>query len=156
MLTEYISEFAKYKKLGEQTIAQLSEEALNFVPSAEANSIAMIVRHLHGNLCSRFTDFLTTDGEKPSRNRTEEFALTTYSHADVERYWQGGWEQLESALAALSDEDLRRVVTIKGKSVTADGAICRALAHVAYHIGQIVLLGRTGRGVDWGYLSTPR
>lgn len=156
MLTEYISEFAKYKKLGEQTIAQLSEESLNFVPSAEANSIAMIVRHLHGNLCSRFTDFLTTDGEKPSRNRVEEFALTTYSHADVAQYWQAGWEQLESALAALDDEDLRRVVTIKGKTMTADGAICRALAHVAYHVGQIVLLGRAKRGAEWDYLSTPR
>lgn len=156
MLRDYAAEFAKYKKLGEQTIAQLADDALNYVPGAEANSIAMIVRHLHSNLCSRFTDFLTTDGEKPERNRAQEFSLTTYTRAEVEHYWAEGWTHLEAALASLSEDDLRQMVTIKGKVMTAHGAICRALAHVAYHVGQIVLLGRLTQGESWCYLSTPR
>ncbi len=156
MLTEYAIEFAKYKKLGEQTMAQLTDEALNIVPGAETNSIAMVVRHLHSNLCSRFTDFLTSDGEKPGRDRAIEFSLTSYSRAEVERYWSEGWAHLEATLAALTEEDLGRTVTIKGNAMTADGAICRALAHVAYHVGQIVLLGRMAQGESWQYLSTPR
>lgn len=156
MLKDYVQEFAKYKKLGEQTLGQLTDEALNYMPSPESNSIALIVRHLHGNLCSRFTDFLTTDGEKPGRQRTIEFSLTVYSRVEVERYWSEGWEQLESALANLTEADLRNTVTIKGKAMTADAAICRALAHVAYHVGQIILLGRTIQGEKWQYLSTPR
>ncbi|HEX4946155.1 MAG TPA: DUF1572 family protein [Blastocatellia bacterium] len=156
MLTAYATELAKYKKLGEQTMAQLSEAALNHVPAADANSIAMIVRHLHGNLCSRFTDFLTTDGEKPGRNRGLEFSCTAYTRAEVEQYWAEGWAQLESVLSALTADDLHRIVTIKGKAMTANDALCRALAHMAYHVGQIVLLGRIAQGASWQYLSTPR
>ena len=156
MLKEYIAEFAKYKKLGQKTLAQLSDDALNHVPSAEANSMAMIVRHLHGNLRARFTDFLTTDGEKPWRDRATEFAVVTYTRAEVEDYWSEGWAQLEAALAELSEADLLKPVTIKEQSMTADGALCRALAHVAYHLGQMVLLGRMAQGENWEYLSTAR
>jgi Protein of unknown function (DUF1572) len=156
MLTEYTQEFAKYKQLGEQTMAQITDEALNVVPSAEANSIAMIVRHLHGNLCSRFTDFLTTDGEKSARNRAVEFSFSSYSRPEVEQFWAEGWAQLEATLSTLTQNDLEKTVTIRGKAMTADGAICRALAHVAYHVGQIVLLGRMAQAERWQYLSTPR
>lgn len=156
MLINYKTEFAKYKKLGEQAMAQLSEGGLNRIPGPEANSIGMIVRHLHGNLCSRFTDFLTTDGEKPDRDRAREFAATIYSRAEVDHYWAEGWSVLEAALAELSDEDLAKNVVIKEKGMTADAALCRALAHVAYHVGQIVLLGRMAQGDRWLYLSTPR
>jgi len=156
MLKEYVGEFAKYKKLGIQTLAQLSDAALNVAPAAEANSIAMIVRHLHGNLISRFTDFLTTDGEKEWRNRAEEFAEVNYARAEVEAYWTAAWAQLETVLAELSDDDLPKTVIIKGEVMTADAALCRALAHVAYHVGQIVLLGRAAKAGDWEYLSTPR
>ena len=156
MLKEYIAEFAKYKKLGQKTLAQLSDETLNHVPSTEANSMAMIVRHLHGNLRARFTDFLTTDGEKPWRDRATEFAVIPYTRAEVEGYWSAGWAQLEAALAELSEADLLKTVTIKGQPMTADGAVCRALAHVAYHVGQMVLLGRMAQGENWEYLSTAR
>jgi len=156
MLKEYVAEFAKYKKLGIQTLAQLSDAALNVAPAAEANSIGMIVRHLHGNLISRFTDFLTTDGEKKWRDRAAEFAEVNYARAEVEAYWTAAWSRLETALAELSDDDLPKTVTIKGEAMTVDAALCRALAHVAYHVGQIVLLGRAVKAGDWEYLSTPR
>jgi hypothetical protein len=156
MLKEYVAEFAKYKKLGSRTLAQLSEEALNVAPAAEANSIGMIVRHLHGNLISRFTDFLETDGEKEWRCRAAEFAEVNYARAEVVAYWIAAWTRLETALAELSDDDLPKTVIIKGEAMTADAALCRALAHVAYHVGQIVLLGRAAKTGDWEYLSTPR
>jgi len=156
MLKEYVAEFAKYKRLGSQTLAQLSDATFNVVPAAEANSIGMIVRHLHGNLISRFTDFLTTDGEKEWRDRAAEFAKVNYARAEVEEYWTAAWAQLETALAELSDDDLHKTLTIKGKAMTADAALCRALAHVAYHVGQIVLLGRAAKAGNWDYLSTPR
>ncbi|MBL8168803.1 MAG: DUF1572 family protein [Acidobacteria bacterium] len=156
MLNAYQVEFAKYKKLGSQTLAQLSDQALNVVPAAETNSVAMIVRHLHGNLLSRFTDFLTTDGEKEWRDRTAEFAAVTYSRAEVEAYWTAAWKQLETSLADLTDDDLSKIVTIKEQAMTADAALCRALAHIAYHVGQIVLLGRMANADKWQYLSTPR
>lgn len=156
MLKDYIKEFAKYQQLGSQTLAQLSEGALNFVPAAQANSIAMIVRHLHGNLISRFTDILTVDGEKEWRDRTAEFAEVSYTRAEVEAYWTAAWAQLEMTLTGLGEDDLSKSVTIKGHTMTADAAICRALAHVAYHVGQIVLLGRMAKTDEWAYLSTPR
>ena len=156
MLKEYVAEFAKYKKLGIQTLAQLSDAALNVSPAAEANSIGVIVRHLHGNLISRFTDFMTTDGEKEWRDRAAEFAEVNYARAEVEAYWTAAWSQLETVLAGLSDDDLPKTVIIKGEAMTADAALCRALAHVAYHVGQIVLLGRAAKAGDWEYLSTPR
>lgn len=156
MLKDYIKEFAKYQQLGSHTLAQLSDGSLNFVPAAQANSIAMIVRHLHGNLISRFTDILTEDGEKDWRDRVAEFAEMTYTRAEVEAYWTAAWAKLEMALTELSEDDLSKSVIIKGKAMTADAAICRALAHVAYHVGQIVLLGRMAKADDWAYLSTPR
>ena len=106
MLKEYVAEFAKYKKLGIQTLAQLSDAALNVSPAAEANSIGVIVRHLHGNLISRFTDFMTTDGEKEWRDRAAEFAEMNYARAEVEAYWTAAWTQLETVLAGLSDSKL--------------------------------------------------
>src|SRR5262245_19758312 len=156
MLKEYVEEFAKYKRLGSQTLAQLSDAALNAAPAAEANSIGMIVRHLHGNMISRFTDFLTTDGEKEWRDRAAEFAKVNYARAEVEAYWAAAWAHLETALAELSDDDLHKTLTIKGEAMTADAALCRALAHVAYHVGQIVLLGRAAKAGNWDYLSTLR
>ena len=156
MHKEFVTEFVKYKKLGQQTLAQVTDEALNHIPGTEANSIAMIVCHLHGNLLSRFTDFLTTDGEKLWRNRAAEFAEIHYTREAVERLWAAGWAQLEMALSALDDNDLQRIVAIKGTPMTVDGALCRALAHVAYHVGQMVLLGRMASAGQWQYLSTPR
>lgn len=154
MLKAYSEEFAKYKKLGTWTLAQLSDAELNVIPAAEANSIAMIVRHLHGNLLARFTDFLTTDGEKDWRDRAAEFAAHNYSRAEVETFWNEAWSHLETALAELREEDLTQTVTIKGQAMAADAALGRAVAHVAYHVGQIVLLGRMAKAEGWKYLSS--
>ncbi|HYE74609.1 MAG TPA: DinB family protein [Blastocatellia bacterium] len=156
MLEDIVAELAKYKRLGEATLARVSDETLNRVPSADANSIAMIVRHLNGNLRSRFTDFLTTDGEKPWRDRESEFRETQYSRQQVEALWTEGWQKIEAALAELSDADLQRIVSIRNEEMTVDRALTRALAHIAYHVGQIVVLGRIEIGERWESLSMPR
>lgn len=128
MHTEVVTEFAKYKKLGEQTLAQVTADALNYLPGT--NSIALIVCHLHGNLLSCFTDFLTTDGEKPWRNRAAEFAEIRYTRPAVETLRAAGWAQLEATLAELADNDLQKLVAIKGKPMT-----------VACHVGQMCCWG---------------
>ena len=156
MLKNLTAELQKYKSTGAKTLAQVSDEGLNFAPAPELNSIAMIVRHLHGNLLSRFTDFLTTDGEKEWRDRTTEFSETTYTRDEVEQFWAQGWEILEASLATLTEEDLLKMVAIKGKSMSAEAALIRALAHVSYHIGQIVLLARMQAGEEWQWLTSPR
>ena len=114
----------------------------------DGNSIAMIVRHIGGNLASRFTNFLTEDGEKPWRNRDGEFADGAFTRADVDEAWRAGWTTLERELAKLTDDDLERIVTIRGQELTVHAALCRSLAHVAMHVGQIILLARM--------LATPR
>ena len=156
MLDDYITEFAKFKTLGSRTLLSVSDDALNAIPADEANSIAMIVRHVHGNIMSRFTDFLTTDGEKGWRDRKSEFAPTIYSRSEVEGYWNAAWAHLESVLAELTDQDLTRTITIRGEAMTVDRALCRSVAHTAYHVGQIVLLGRLANGANWRSLSIPR
>jgi uncharacterized damage-inducible protein DinB len=156
MLNDYTAEFTKFKNLGSGTLEQIADDTLNLVPAADANSIAMIVRHLHGNITSRFTDFLTTDGEKEWRDRESEFATTTYTRSDVEGYWNAAWTHLEAALARLSDADLSKTITIRGEAMTVDRALCRSVAHTAYHVGQIVLLGRVAKGASWASLSIPR
>ena len=156
MLKNLTAELQKYKSTGTKTLAQCSDEALNFVPAPKLNSIAMIVRHLHGNLLSRCTDFLTTDGEKSWRDRPAEFSETTYTRTEVEQFWAEGWEILEKSLASLSDEDMSTIVTIKGKAMTAESALFRTLAHIAYHVGQIVLLARIQAGEDWQWITSPR
>jgi hypothetical protein len=156
MITDFASEFAKYKATAEKAIAQVDDPALNSVPATEANSIAMIVRHMSGNLRSRFTDFLTTDGEKPWRQRDDEFVTRGYSRVDVERLWAEGWDVLQRTLGELSDADLGRTVLLRGDSISVHEALCRALAHVGYHTGQIVLLARILATDEWKSLSIPK
>lgn len=156
MLKNIAAELQKYKTIGAKTLAQTSDATLNFVPGADLNSIAMIVRHLHGNLLSRFTDFLTTDGEKDWRDRTAEFSETSYTRAEVEEFWAEGWDVLEKSLAELSEEDLSTIVIIKVQSMTAEAALIRTLAHIAYHVGQIVLLARMQAGEGWQWITSPR
>ena len=156
MITDFASEFAKYKATAEKAFARVDQDGLNRVPATEANSIAMLVRHMSGNLRSRFTDFLTTDGEKPWRQRDDEFVTRGYSHADVERLWAEGWQVLEHTLSELSEADLGRTVMIRGESLSVHAALCRALAHVSYHTGQIVLLARMVGADEWKSLSIPK
>jgi hypothetical protein len=156
MIADFAAEFTKYKQTAERALAQADDQALNRVVAAEGNSMAMIVRHISGNLRSRFTDFLTTDGEKPWRDRDDEFVTRGYSRADVERLWSEGWQVLERTLAELSDADLDRRVLLRGESISVHAALCRGLAHVGYHTGQIVLLARMLANKDWEWLSIPK
>ena len=156
MITDFAGEFAKYRLTAERAIAQVDDESLNRVVATEGNSIAMIVRHINGNLRSRFTEFLTTDGEKPWRNRDDEFVTRTYSRADVERMWADGWQVIDDTLAQLSEADYQRRVLLRGESISVHAALCRALAHVGYHAGQIVLLARMQAAADWQWLSIPK
>ena len=149
-------EYARYKKLAESAMAQVEEAQLSAAPSAEGNSIAMVCWHVSGNLKSRFTDFLTSDGEKPWRNRDEEFDTRTVSRADLLAKWDDGWKALFSALDGVSDDVLGREVTIRGQSVSVLEALHRSLAHTTYHVGQIVYLAKEGAGARWASLSIPK
>jgi uncharacterized damage-inducible protein DinB len=146
-----------YKRLAEGALAQLKDEEFFIALDSEANSIAIIVKHIAGNMRSRFTDFLTTDGEKPNRNRDQEFELTpATTRADVMRWWEEGWSIVFAALDALKPEDLMRSVTIRNEPHTVLQAINRQLAHYAHHIGQIVFLAKHFRSSEWKTLSIAR
>jgi hypothetical protein len=146
-----------YKRLGEGAMAQLQDEDFFVVLDAEANSIAVLVKHLAGNMRSRFTSFLTTDGEKPDRFRDHEFEITSAAtRAEVMQWWQAGWELVFAALTDLKPDDLMRTVTIRGEPHTVLQAINRQIAHYAHHIGQIVFLAKHLRSSEWKSLSIPR
>ena len=147
-------EFVRYKALAEAAIAQLTDGELTDARYG-GNSTAVICWHVSGNLRSRFTDFLTTDGEKPWRQRDEEFAARIVTRTELLTKWEQGWDVLFRALSELSDAQLGETVTIRGVPVRAHEALHRALAHVASHAGQIVLIAKATRGGDWKYLSIP-
>jgi hypothetical protein len=153
---DFADEYRRYRGLGEAAMAQVSDEALNHVPSIDGNSIGMIVRHLSGNLISRFTDFLTADGEKPNRDREAEFEPRAYTRAELDALWSEGWAVLEGALAQLDDSRLADVVQIRGVPLSVHAALSRSMAHAAYHVGQIVLLARERADAEWQSLSIPR
>lgn len=156
-LEEIQRQFRGYKRMGEDAIAQLKDEELFVAIDKEANSVAIIIKHLAGNMCSRFTDFLTTDGEKPERHRDQEFEMiNTPTRADVMRSWEAGWACVFGALETVKPEGLREIVTIRNEPHTVLQAINRQLAHYAYHLGQIVFLAKHFRSTDWKSLSVPR
>lgn len=156
MIEPYGTEFRRYRAIAEKALAQVSDEALNRVPNPDGNSMAMLVRHLSGNLVSRFTDFLTTDGEKPWRDRDAEFEERAYTRAEVERMWGDAWDLLERELGALAEADLARTVRIRGQALRVDEALARSLAHLAYHVGQMVLLARIAQRDAWAWISIPK
>jgi Protein of unknown function (DUF1572) len=145
-----------YKRLGAQAIAQVPDEFLAATPDPESNSIALIVKHLAGNMRSRWPDFLTVDGEKPGRDRDAEFVDPPLSRAEISAMWEAGWTCVFDALAPLTDSDLDRVILIRGERHSVMQAINRQLAHYAYHIGQIVYVARHFCGIGWTSLSIPR
>jgi len=149
-------QFAYYKLLGDQTMQQLPEEALFWQYNPESNSIATIVKHLSGNILSRWTDFLTTDGEKDWRNREAEFENSFQTREEVLGHWNAGWQCLMRALASLREEDLGREIFIRNMGCTVLEAINRQLAHYPYHIGQIVFIGKMIRDAQWVSLSIPK
>jgi hypothetical protein len=146
-----------HKRLAEGAIAQINDEELFIALDPEANSIATVVKHIAGNMRSRFTDFLTSDGEKPDRHRDQEFEITkATTRADVMRWWEEGWTIVFSAIDGLTPEDVMRTVTVRGEPHTVLQAINRQIAHYAYHIGQIVFLAKHFRSESWKSLSIPR
>ena len=149
-------EYRRYKGYAEGTFAQLVDDQLALVPAADGNSVAILVWHIAGNLRSRFSDFLTSDGEKPWRNRESEFDEKRVRHDELRQKWDEGWAVLFATLAQLSDADLAKRVLIRGESLAVHSALHRSLAHTSSHVGQIVLLGKTMRGAEWRALTIPR
>jgi hypothetical protein len=156
LVTDFIGEYQRYRALAENAMSQVSDGALNVVSVAEGNSIAMIARHVGGNLRSRFTDFLGSDGEKPWRDRDNEFTEAEFTRGQVNEAWAGGFDVVLSELATLRDEDLTRMVRIRGAEFTVHESLCRSLAHTAMHVGQIVLLAKIAAGENWKTLSIPK
>jgi uncharacterized damage-inducible protein DinB len=156
MIEDFRSEFERYRLLAEKALAQMPDSALNTVHAPDGNSAAMIVRHMSGNLASRFTNFLSEDGEKPWRDRDREFVDVTYTRAEMDELWKTGWAVLQGTLARLRDDDLKRTVTIRQQPLTVHAALTRAIAHQAYHVGQIVLIARMTAEHEWTSLSIPK
>jgi len=155
-LSSTIKQFYYYKMLAEKAMEQLQFEDLSWQYNMESNSIAVIVNHMAGNMRSRFTDFLTTDGEKPWRNRDMEFIHAFKTREELLDYWNHGWEQLFSALEKLKSSDLEEIVYIRNEGHTVVEALNRQLAHYPYHVGQIVFIARMRAGNNWKSLSIPR
>jgi hypothetical protein len=155
-LADSLALFRNHKTLAEKAMAQVADEQL-FVPlDGEANSIAITVKHMAGNMRSRWTDFLTTDGEKPDRNRDSEFEEPPATREALMQMWENGWAYLFRALESLSDIDLGRTVIIRGEKHSVMQAINRQIAHKAYHVGQIVLLAKHFAGGRWQSLTIPK
>lgn len=157
VIAEYRDRFRAQRTLAERAAAQVGDGELFAALDEESNSIAVLMQHVGGNLRSRFTDFLTSDGEKPDRDRDGEFlTMVGQTRADVMARWDAGWRALERTLETLRAEDLLRTVTIRGEPVLVVQALGRALAHVAQHAGQVVLLAKHRAGERWQTLSIPR
>jgi Protein of unknown function (DUF1572) len=155
-LKDSLAVFRQYKKLAERAMEQLTNEQLHATLDPEMNSIAMIVKHMAGNMRSRWTDFLTTDGEKPDRNRDTEFIEPPETQEALKQVWEDGWARVFDALEPLSDSDLECRVLIRSEPHSVMQAINRQLAHYAMHVGQIVFLAKHLRHENWKSLSIPR
>jgi len=151
-----IQAFRNYKKLAEGAIEQLSDEEFFEPIDAEANSIAVLVKHIAGNSISRWSDFLTADGEKPDRDRDSEFEIASETRASLMEFWERGWQALFDNLEPRTVDEFSKTITIRGQSHTIVEAINRQLTHYAYHVGQIVLLAKHFRSTGWKTLSVPK
>jgi hypothetical protein len=156
-LADVLRTFRSYKRLGDGALAQTTDEQLHTTLDADANSIAIVVKHVGGNLRSRFRDFLTSDGEKPDRDRDSEFEMPDrVDRAQLLAWWESGWTTVFSAIESLSPADLERTITIRGEAFQVIEALNRSAAHIAYHVGQIVLLAKHFAGPSWKSLSIPK
>jgi hypothetical protein len=151
-----VAAFQSNKVWADKAIAQLADEQLHLALDPNTNCIAVIMKHVAGNLLSRFTDFLTTDGEKPWRNRDDEFVDTLTDRRELLDYWNQGWNRLFDTLAALAPSDLAKSVMIRGEPHTVPLAIHRSLAHCGYHVGQIIMIARILAGDRWETITIPR
>jgi len=160
MFADFLSsaknQFSYYKGLGEKTMSQLTDEQLFWKFNSESNSIAMVVKHLYGNMLSRWTDFLTTDGEKDWRNRDTEFEDDIKDRATLMKKWNEGWDCLFNTLRSLTEADLERTIYIRNMGHSVLDAINRQLAHYPYHIGQIVFYAKMLKQTEWNSLSIPK
>jgi hypothetical protein len=155
-IEDSVSLLRYYKKLGEQAMAQVSDDALTATLDAESNSIATIVKHLTGNMRSRWKDFLTSDGEKPDRDRDAEFKDAPQTRAEILALWDAAWKIVFDEMAPLTDADLGRTIRIRGERHSVMQAINRQVAHYAYHIGQIVYIAKHLASAHWTSLTVPR
>lgn len=156
-LEDVLRTYRNYKELAEAATAQIPDVDLHTLVDPEANSIAIVMKHVGGNLYSRFTDFLTSDGEKPERNRDAEFEMPEpLSRAELFALWESGWAAALGAVEALTPDDLERTVTIRGEPFLVAEALNRSVTHTAYHVGQIVFLAKHCAGPRWTSLSVPR
>lgn len=155
-LADVRTNFAYQRSLAERGLAQISDEDLFRTAGSESNSIAVLLKHVGGNLRSRWTEPFDTDGEKPDRNRDGEFEAEQDTAADVRRIWETGWGVLESTLQSFRPGDLERTLRIRGEELTLIAALNRSLAHTAHHVGQIVLVAKQWRDTEWVTLSIPR
>ena len=154
--SDAVQSFRSYKRLAERAIEQVRDEEFFAAIDPEANSISVVVKHIAGNLVSRWTDFLTSDGEKPNRNRDTEFEMIGDTRESLMDFWERGWKTLFDSLEPLTAEDFSRTITIRGEPHTVVEAVNRQLTHYAYHIGQIVLLAKHFNSSDWKTLSVPK
>jgi Protein of unknown function (DUF1572) len=156
LLQAAVKKFKTQKALGEKAFAQLGDDDLFFKPSKESNSIAVIVQHMSGNMLSRWTNFLTEDGEKPWRERDREFEDILATKEDAINTWNKGWQCVFDALESLQPGDLLKTVTIRGEPLSVVDAIVRQVDHYGYHVGQIVYIGRMIKDESWQSLSIPK
>jgi len=156
ILNSIKSKYFQYKKLAEDALEQIPDDKLNFVFGEDDNSIAIIMNHIAGNLKSRFTDFLTSDGEKSWRHRDSEFEANQLDRTALLHHWEEGWEILFDSLENLSDDHLNVKVKIRGKDLTVFEALLRSIIHITYHVGQIVYISKTIVGKEWKSLSIPK
>ena len=151
-----LATFRSYKNMAERAIEQVSDDEFFKTIDAESNSIGVIVKHIAGNLHSRWRDFLSTDGEKPDRNRDTEFEMIGDTRESLMRFWESGWQTLFDNIETLTAEDFSRTITIRGESHTVVEAINRQLTHYSYHVGQAVFLAKHFKSAEWKTLSVPR
>ena len=155
-LNSVIKRFNEYKALGEKTFDQLKDEEMHYQPNEASNSIAVIIQHLHGNMLSRWVNFLTEDGEKEWRKRDEEFETHQFSKEQLIEKWNEGWKVFLDTLESLKEDDLLKTITIRSQPIAVIDAINRQMAHYSYHIGQIVYIGRWIKSDAWQSLSIPK
>ena len=156
VIQSLVDEYKRYRALAEAAIAQVGDEELGHPGHDGGNSIEMLIRHIAGNLKSRFTDFRTSDGEKPWRHRDDEFESAAMSRTELMQLWDESWDVLFGELEKLSDADLSATVTVRRQPLRIDEALHRSLAHAAYHVGQIVFMAKAMRGGGWRTLSIPK
>jgi hypothetical protein len=155
-LDDAVKSFRNYKKMAEKAMAQVDDGEFFTVIDGEANSIGVIVKHIAGNLVSRWTDFLTSDGEKPERDRDTEFEMIGDTRVSLMEFWERGWRTLFDSIEPLTPADFAKTVSIRGETHTIAEALNRQMTHYAYHIGQVVLLAKHFRSSEWQTLSVPR